>query len=70
MTRSDNGKKFFRVDRMKTETKVLQKDIRKQQEWAVKWQVKFSIDFYKIKTHSDRTLSSGRKTLLVTATRG
>lgn len=49
MTRFDDGKKFFRVGRMKTETKELQKDIRKQHEWAIKWQMKFSIDLYTVR---------------------
>lgn len=34
ITRSDDSKKNFRVGRTKAETKVLQKDIRKQHEWA------------------------------------
>lgn len=33
---------------MRTETKILQKDTRKQKELAIKWQMKCSVDLYKM----------------------
>lgn len=69
MTRSDDSKKFFRVGRMKIETKVLQKDIRKQHKGTRKWQIKFSVDIYKVR-HGQRKNPVFRETLLVTVTRG
>lgn len=69
MTRSDDSKKFFRVGRMKIETKVLQKDIRKQHKGKRKRQIKFSVDIYKVR-HGQRKNPVFRETLLVTVTRG
>lgn len=43
ITRSDDVT-FFRIGRMRTETKILQKDTRKQKELAIKWQMKCSVD--------------------------
>jgi len=53
MTRSDDGKRFFRAGIMKIETKELQKDIRKQHVWVIKWQITFSVDLYKVR-HTQR----------------
>lgn len=69
MTSSDDSKKSFRVGRMKTETKVLQKDIRKQHKGTRTWQIKFSIDIYKVR-HTQRKNPVFSETLLVTVTRG
>lgn len=49
MTRYDDSKKNFRVGRTKAENKVLQKDIRKQHEWAIKWQIKCSVNLYRVR---------------------